>query len=51
MTQEQPFYSEAYTKVIALAKRYASGSDDNVPAHARYSSCATALRMVGIEWH
>lgn len=23
MTQEQPFYSEAYTKVIALAKRYA----------------------------
>ena len=30
MSQEQPLYSEAYTKVIALATRYASGADDNV---------------------
>ena len=30
MSQEQPLYSEAYTKVIDLAKRYASGTSDRV---------------------
>ena len=30
MNQVQPLYSDAYRKVIALAARYASGTDDNV---------------------
>ena len=30
MSQEQPLYSEAYSKTLALATRYASGTDDNV---------------------
>ena len=30
MCQDQPLYSEAYSKTIALAARYASGTDDNV---------------------
>lgn len=30
MSQEQPLYSEAYSRTLALATRYASGTDDNV---------------------
>lgn len=30
MSQEQPLYSEAYSKTIALATRYASGTSDKV---------------------
>ena len=30
MSQEQPLYSEAYSKTLALAARYASGAGDNV---------------------
>ena len=30
MNQEQPSYSESYSQILALATRYASGTDDNV---------------------
>ena len=30
MSQKQPLYSETYSKVLALATRYASGASDGV---------------------